>query len=59
MLTQKLASHICHSNRVDDTFSVQYPYHCHPDSVIAPLPPDYLKQYATKSQEKKENEEPV
>lgn len=59
MLTQTLASHICHSNRADDTFSVQCLYHCHLDLVIAPLPPDYLKQYATKRQEKKENEDPI
>jgi len=59
VLTQKLVSHICHSNRADDTFAVQCPYHCHLDLAIAPLPPDYLKQYATKSQKNKENEEPI
>lgn len=53
VLTQKLVSHICRSNRAGDTFSVQCPYHCHLDLVIAPLPPDYPKQYATKSQEKR------
>lgn len=48
VLTQKPASRICHSNTAGDTFSVQCPYHCHLDLAAAPLPPDHLKQYATK-----------